>query len=344
MCDVGTTGICLRLDRPPAAGASQFRKLLGFATSTAFEVAPLDLNAIARESVTRIKRLLPEGVRVRTVLSPNLPTFEGNRQQIALILLNLCVNAGEAIERHGMVTVETYVREVTAANEEENPDVKKGRYTVLRISDTGRGIPLDLQKRIFQPFFTTTKDHRGMGLTAVEGIVRAHFGHIEVQSVPGAGTRFEMLFPVKWLAKDRALQYEREAFKQPREAAQTILLVEDEASVRQATKQMIESMGYECLEAQNGLEAARCYARLEDKIAVVVLDMMMPIMSGRETYECIRAVNPQAKVIFSSGYDINNVAKHLEISSDAYYIQKPYGFEALKETIQEALGARLGAN
>ncbi|GAF91539.1 unnamed protein product, partial [marine sediment metagenome] len=183
---------------------------------------------------------------------------------------------------------------------------------------------------------------RGMGLAAVAGIVKQHYGHLDLKSAPEAGTQFSISFPIELYVERAELVAEgEEALQHPPTA--TILLVDDNRTFRQAARQMIEMMGHECLEAVNGLEGVRAYARDEERIDIVLLDMMMPVMSGRETYECLRAINPEVKVIFSSGLDIQYIVYRMEIGPEARYIQKPYTLHSLHKKIDETLG-RIPAN
>jgi len=271
--------------------------------------------------------------------APNLPALHGDGTQVRQVVMNLITNAAEAIgDNPGTLTVRTGVRECSRAYLADaylNDGLPEGHYVFLEITDTGCGMNEETLDKLFDPFFSTKFTGRGLGLAAVLGIVRGHEGAIRVDSKPGRGTTFTVLFP----SAGRSVKRVRAPLSGPAagRAGQTILLVDDEEAIRTIGKRMLQRFGFTVLTAKDGLEGVAVFREHAQDIAAVVLDLTMPHMSGEEAYGEMRAIKEDVRVILSSGYNQQEISERFGEKAFAGMIQKPYQATALLERLRQVL-------
>jgi two-component system cell cycle sensor histidine kinase/response regulator CckA len=253
--------------------------------------------------------------------------------------MNLYINAWQAMPDGGDLMVET--RNVHLGTKDSATyDLQPGKYVKISVTDTGTGMDEEIVSRVFDPFFTTRELGRGtgLGLASCYGIVQNHQGIIDVQSAPGSGTTFTILLP----AVDGAVSEEKMIADGVQRGRETILLVEDEAMVLEVGKDMLEAMGYTVLTADSGPAALAVYDSKADVIDLVILDMVMPRMGGKETYDGLKRINPRVKVLLSSGYSINGQATALMDRGCNGFIQKPFEINELSQKLRGILDERQG--
>jgi two-component system cell cycle sensor histidine kinase/response regulator CckA len=318
-----------------AAGraASLTSQLLTLARRVQVEVHPLNLNGVIREVIGLLGHTIDKAIAIEPHLADNLTTVEGDAGQLHQVLLNLCLNARDAMPDGGRLIIET--QNVTLSEEEAQTelDLEAGQYVLLSVTDTGIGMDAETQQRLFEPFFTTKEEGRGLGLAMVYGIVRGHDGAIHVYSEPGRGSTFKVYLPAaSYPAEDTALE-EAEVVG----GTETVLVVDDEEPVRALLQSILEEGGYTVLLAGDGIEATELYAELSTEIDLVVLDIVMPRMGGRETYERLREINPEVKVLLSSGYSKKGQARDILAAGARGFLQKPYDLRAVLLKVREVL-------
>ncbi|MCF8061306.1 MAG: PAS domain S-box protein [Deltaproteobacteria bacterium] len=311
------------------------RQILGFARGGRYEVKPTDLNDLVSRSAKMFGRTRKD-IRITMDLRENIPAVEADRRQIEQVMFNLLVNASHAMPDGGEIRIGT---EAVSLDEEEAPlhQAEPGRYAVIRVADTGVGMNRATLQRIFDPFFTTKELGRGtgLGLASAYGIIKNHGGFIEVTSSPGLGTTFTIHLP----ATDLPATESREAERDLSLGSGTILLVDDEQLVADVGAKMIEKLGYEPLVARSGQEALDIYERERSRIDLVLLDMVMPGMGGGETFDRLHEVNPDVRVILSSGYSMDGRATEILKRGCKGFIQKPFDLHELSEKLRETLAA-----
>lgn len=274
-------------------------------------------------------------------LAPDLPLIQADTAQMQQILLNLISNASEAVgEQAGTVTLSAGAQYYDAAalnhsRLEEKP--APGRYVWLEVADTGCGMDEETQKRMFEPFFTTRQTGRGLGLSAVLGIVRGHQGAIFVDSVPKLGTTIRVLFPALVPAPTPAASGGGESAQAVQPLSGTVLVVDDEEMVRNFVKRLAERLGLHVLAADDGAQALQTYAERPQEIACVILDLTMPRMDGATTFEAMRQLNPQVKVIMVSGYDEHEATQRFRGQNIDGFLQKPFEAHDLSAMLQRVL-------
>lgn len=317
-------------------GSELTRQLLGFARAGRYDVRPSDLNEIMSKSARMFGRTKKEIV-IRERYEKNLWPVEVDRGQIEQVLLNLYVNAWQAMPGGGELYLQT--QNVTLDQAYVGAlKVKPGKYVKVSITDTGIGMDKQTQKRIFEPFFTTKEMGRGtgLGLASVYGIIKNHGGLIDVLSEKGRGTTFTIHLP----ASQKDTVKEKEPSAQVLRGNETILLVDDEEVVLDVCSDILRSMGYHVLTARSGAEALRIYEKNRDKTDLVILDMIMPGASGRETYDRLKRINPKVKVLLASGYSMNGQAKEIMARGCDGFIQKPFTPKEISRRIREILDVK----
>lgn len=311
------------------------RQLLGFARAGGYEVKPGDMNEVLRESSAMFHRTKKE-LTIHGKYEKDLWTVEIDRGQIEQVLLNLYVNAWHAMPAGGELYLET-ANVVLDGNYAALHDIPRGNYVRVSVADTGMGMEEETMKRIFDPFFTTKEMGRGtgLGLAMVYGIMKGHKGIVDVRSKPGQGTTFTLYFPA---SKKANLRQERPVTaSQALRGSETIFLVDDESTVLRVTKRMLESLGYTVHTKDSGLEAVAFFEQMHKSIDLVILDMIMPRLSGGETFDRIRKLDPSTKVILSSGYSLDSEAQQIMSKGCSGFIQKPYNIATLSRKIREIL-------
>ena len=315
------------------SAADLTRQLLGFARGGKYDVKATDLNDLIDRSATLFGRTKKEIVTHRKFHS-DLWTVEADQRQIEQVLLNLFVNAWQAMPAGGEIYLET--QNVVLDDAYVTPHgVRPGRYVKISVTDTGTGMDEQTKQRLFDPFFTTKGMGRGtgLGLASAYGIIRNHDGFITVYSEKGHGSAFNTYLP----ASGRAVLEEKEPPGDIVKGEGTILLVDDEDMILDVGKPMLEGLGYKVLVAMSGKEAIEVYQRNMGQIKMIILDMIMPQMSGGETFDQLKAITPHVKVLLSSGYSINAQAQGILDRGCHGFIQKPFSLRELSQRVGEML-------
>jgi signal transduction histidine kinase len=318
--------------------ANLTRQLLAFSRRQVMQPRQLDLNEVVTSLTKMLQRLVGEDVRLQLNLHPRPLLTRGDPGMLDQVLLNLVVNARDAMPGGGRLFITTAERVLSPQAAAAMPDALAGRHACLRVSDTGSGIdPLHLP-RIFEPFFTTKEAGKGtgLGLATVFGIVKQHRGWVTVDSAVGEGTTFEVMLPID----EDAARARTEAAATPalRRGTETILLVEDEPGVRMLTRVVLERQGYRVLEAAHGLEAVRLWDQHQAAIRLLLTDIVMPEgVNGRELAGRFRAANPTLPVIFTSGYSADIAGRELALQEGQNFLQKPFSPRQLLEIVDRSL-------
>jgi CheY-like chemotaxis protein len=311
------------------------RQLLAYAGKGRFVPAGIDLSELVRDMHELLRASVPPDVQVRMHLAEDLPRIEGDASQIQQLVVNLVINAGEAIgeDRPGTVLLTTAVQELDAhyiAAVREGAALTPGRHVTLEVTDDGRGMDPDTAARIFDPFFSTKFTGRGLGLAAASGIMRRHRGGIGVYSELGRGSTFKLLFPVA------AKPGEQAARRPDLSGSGVVLVVDDEVVVRHTARAALERYGYSVLLAEDGQRAVQLFSSMASQIAVVLLDMTMPGQNGEETLRALQRIRPDVRVVLSTGYHEAEVLRRFNGKGLAGFIQKPYTAAQLAERIKAA--------
>jgi CheY-like chemotaxis protein len=321
--------------RASERAAELTRQLLAYAGKGRFVVGTVSLSETIQQLAPLIQASIPRKSRLVLRLREDLPGIEADKAQIEQLAMNLIINAGEAIDGDGTVTVTTRMRRVDPAERGQYIAQQEldGYYVVMEVRDTGKGMDEETRRRIFDPFFSTKFLGRGLGLSAALGIVRGHKGAIRVQSAPGQGTTFEVLFPA-----GTAVTTDAEPETTVTVSGQeTVLVVDDEELIRNLLVATLEGRGYKVLLAENGAEALTVFTRNLKEISLVVLDLVMPVMSGDEVLPHLFIMKPDVRVLVSSGQDPDECARKLREPRVAAYLQKPYRVSTLLSKVQEIL-------
>jgi two-component system cell cycle sensor histidine kinase/response regulator CckA len=322
--------------------ANLTRQLLLFSRQQALQPRVLDLNTVVGDLNRMLRRILGEAVHLRLHLHAQPLRTLADAGMLDQVLLNLAVNARDAMPAGGQFTLETGHREVDAAQPRPHPDAEPGRYVWLRVSDTGSGISPDVLPHIFEPFFTTKEIGRGtgLGLATVFGIVKQHRGWIEVQSAPAQGTVFQVHFPATTAAPAASPVAPARSVARPaaRGGTETILLVEDEPVVRLAIRVFLERQGYRVLDAVHGLAALSLAQAHGRDIALLLTDLVIPEgLDGRKLAAQLQGQIPALKVVFMSGHSPELTGCELPCRPQERYLQKPFSPQRLLETLRDCL-------
>jgi two-component system, cell cycle sensor histidine kinase and response regulator CckA len=322
------------------SAAALSRQLLALSRKQRVQPRVIDLNEVLRATEATLRPLLREGVELVMHLDPGLGRIRFDQGRLEQVLVNLAINAADAMPRGGRLILETRNIEL----DDDVPvvharTVQAGRYVLLAVSDTGRGVPSELQERIFEPFFSTREDGKGagLGLATVYGMIRQSGGHISVQSETDRGTTFRIYLP----RFEQPAQAPREGSSSPvvGRHAETVLLVEDQAGVRTLARRVLERGGLTVLEAAGPSEALRTVEEYEGQIDLLLTDVVMPGMDGPALAECIAVRRPGIRVLFMSGYPDDAVAPHGVLEPDVAYLEKPFDPETLLRSVEAVLEA-----
>ena len=316
--------------------------LLAFSRKQIRQTVMVNLGEIVRGTERMLRRLVGEDIEIVTLLADELFEVEADRNQIEQIIVNLAVNARDAMPHGGTLTIETSNAELDDAYSRTHFGVPPGQYALLAVSDTGFGMDAVTQARIFEPFFTTKGPGKGtgLGLATVYGIVQQSGGSISVYSEPGHGTTFKMFFPHMRRGSDEAASTETPAVAAvPAGQRQSILLVEDEDTVRHLTARILQAHGYRVVAARNGPEALTRCRQEEGGFDLVLSDMVMPQMSGDQLAVEIRKLFPEMKFLFMSGYTEHAVVSKAMLTPGVSFLSKPFTSALLISKVHQALGA-----
>ena len=315
------------------------RQLLAFSRMQVLQPRVLDLNSIVAETGKMLPRLLREDIEVVLLLGTSLARVKADQNQIEQIILNLAVNARDAMPKGGKLTIETTNFDLDENYGRLHPGVKPGRYVILAVTDTGTGIDAETQAHIFEPFFTTKEPGKGtgLGLATVYGIVKQSGGWIWVYSEVGQGTVFKIYLP----KVEEVVQADKPSgFRTPPpRGTETILLVEDQDGIRDLARPFLEDMGYKVLEASDGKAALQIAQQHQGEIDLLLTDIVMPIMGGYELAQRMAILRPEVKVLYVSGYAEYASAPAGNLDHDAFRLQKPFSMDALARRVRETLNA-----
>jgi signal transduction histidine kinase/CheY-like chemotaxis protein len=314
------------------------RQLLVFSRKQVIQPKVLDLNTVLQNLSNMLPRLLGEDVVLETNYMANLPRIEADTGMLEQVVMNLAVNARDAMPKGGRLTLSTASLEIGKDYASRHPDSRPGTFTCLTVTDTGCGMDAKTLERIFEPFFTTKEVGKGtgLGLATVYGILKQHQGWIEVESEVKAGTTFKVYFP----AAAGALSTSDTTIipGKVRGGKETILLVEDEPVVRELVREILNTYEYKVIEAESGIDALRVWDQFDGKIDLLLTDMVMPEgLNGRELADQLKKRHPELKVIFSSGYSAESLGR--EMSDDTAFLPKPYLPPQLAQMVRQCLDA-----
>jgi len=325
------------IQRTAGRAAELTKQLLAFSRKQVLEAVVLDLGAVAVDMKEMLARLIGEDIALVTNIAPGLGHVKADRGQVEQVVMNLAINARDAMPQGGHLIVETANVELDAEYVRRNMGARPGPHVMLAVSDSGVGISREHQRHIFEPFFTTKEQGKGtgLGLATVYGIVKQSGGYIEVDSEPGRGTTFRIYLPrvdAAAPAADRAVRCAA-----PMGGTETILLVEDEEGVRELARDILRANGYTVIEARNGAEGLLLGERHQGPLDLLLTDVVMPRMSGRELAERIAPLRPDLSVLYMSGYTDDAVIRHGVLGADTAFLQKPFTPAALVQRVRETL-------
>jgi nitrogen-specific signal transduction histidine kinase/CheY-like chemotaxis protein len=312
------------------------RQLLAFSRKQILQPKILDLNVVVFDMDKMVRRLIGEHIDLVALIDPTLGKVKADPGQLEQVLLNLIVNARDAMPEGGKITIETGNVLLSSEYAVRHAAVA-GPHVTLAVSDTGCGIPADVRTHVFEPFFTTKGAGKGtgLGLATVYGIVKQSGGHVSLYSEVGTGTTFKIYLPrVDTVGVDG--QITPAALSAP-QGTETVLLVEDEDQVRKIVEAILEDQGYNVLSAANGEEAIQLAAHYYSEIHLVFTDVVMPQMSGRELAERLLRMRPQLKVLYMSGYTDDSIVRHGLLDAKLNFIQKPFDSAAAARKVREVL-------
>ncbi|MFA6223665.1 MAG: PAS domain S-box protein [Desulfomonilaceae bacterium] len=317
-------------------GADLIKGLMIFSRRIQPEFGPVDLNHEIDQVRQLLSQTIPKTIRIDLRLSDDLNTVQADPSQIVQVLMNLGVNARDAMPDGGELTIETANIQLDKEYCNSHLEAKPGSYVLLTVSDTGKGMDEETLSHIFEPFFTTKEKGKGtgLGLATVYGIVKKHDGHIICYSEPGTGTTFTIYFPSIKTEKDSDTPTDETAIPG---GTETVLIVDDEEDLRILGTTLLNRFGYQVITAGNGKEAVEVYLREKERIALIVLDLIMPVMDGRQCLAEILRINPKAKVIITSGYSEWGPADGVMAAGAKGFVEKPYNMRHLLATAREVL-------
>jgi len=318
--------------------ASLTRQLLAFSRQQVMDPKVLDLNLVVKDMEKMLKRLISEDIQLKTDLDPELVRIKADQGQLEQVIMNLAVNARDALPKGGELVLSTsnfymdqhYVRRYPYP-------VSPGDYVLLTVADNGIGMDAATRARVFEPFFTTKEKGKGtgLGLSTVYGVVKQSGGYIEVLSEPGAGTTFKIYLP----KVEDALDPQKQSAELPSSlhGTETVLLVEDEVALRKLSRHLMELCGYEVLEAESGAEALKIAREYKGTIHLLLTDVVMPGMSGRALADQLVKQMPETRVVYMSGYTGQTVGEHGVLAEGSFFLPKPFTRQALARKLREAL-------
>jgi len=308
------------------------QQMVAFARGGKYEPRVLNLNEVVQQTLQLQARAFPPRIAVEEDIEPDLWNIEADPAQMSQVLMNLCLNAKEAIEGNGSITITTRNLEIEAGDHYHG--IRAGRYVYLSVQDTGRGMPQDVLTRVFEPFFTTKFQGRGLGLAAVYGIVQNHGGEIIPYSEAGLGSTFKVYLP----ATVESVRKVPEGKAENLAGTETVLIIDDEKAVVDVTKRILERLGYSVLISRNGREAVEIAQEYAGEIHLALLDMGMPVMGGQEAFPLLLESRPNLKVIICSGYELEPSSQALLDAGAHSFLQKPFQVRTLGQQIRHALG------
>ncbi len=327
----------LQIDKATKRAESLTQQLLAFSRKQIMKPKVLDFNELITESEKMLKRLIGEDIELVKILDPELGNIQADPGQMEQVFMNLAVNARDAMPEGGKITIET--RNILLDDDycTLHPEVKPGNYVRFSITDTGMGMDKHVQSQIFEPFFTTKGKGKGtgLGLSTLYGIIKQSNGYIYVYSEPGEGTTFKIYLP---MVTGKVESRRREQLSEENlSGTETILVAEDEEEVRQLVRKTLQEKGYTVIAAPHGEEAVQLFNSYNGKIDLILTDVVMPKMSGRELANRIRSAHPDMNILFMSGYTDNAIVNHGILDKETNFIQKPFTPKSLLNKIRTVL-------
>ncbi|MDQ6987598.1 MAG: PAS domain S-box protein [Mariprofundaceae bacterium] len=326
-----------RIERSSNRAAELCKQMLAYSGKGHFIIKPVNLSLMLRETANLLQVSIGKGIQLDFDLNANIPTVQVDTTQLQQVMMNLVINASDAIGKAaGVITLRTGVLQVDAYELEKSStgeDLVPGPYVFLEVRDSGCGMSEETKKKLFDPFYTTKFTGRGLGMSAVLGIVRGHHGAIIVKSKPGAGTVFRILLPPSDSIASDDIEVDDDVAEWC--PAGTVLVVDDEIDVREAAVMMLEDMGFQTIQAGDGEEAVAVYRRYRQDIALVLLDMTMPKLDGLGCFLKLRELDPHVRVLLSSGYNEKEVTSAFAEDELDGFVQKPYRIEVLSTQIRQ---------
>ncbi|MEM7034605.1 MAG: PAS domain S-box protein, partial [Chloroflexota bacterium] len=318
------------------------QQMLAYSGRGRFEIQPIQINALIQENMHLLKVALPKRVHLVAELADTLPLIDGDVGQVQQVIMNLIINAAEAVEdQTGNVTITTRLSRVEENNHPyflyTHATLRPGSYVIIQVKDDGVGLADDVMERIFDPFFTTKTTGRGLGLAAVLGIVRGHQGGLEVESEIGVGTTFRIFLPI---SDHTSLPPDKSPALLPehkRNTASTVLIIDDEEAILHTLTTILQAEGVRTIRATDGREGIKLYQQDQTEIGLVILDLSMPGLSGEETLKQLKQVNPDVSVLISSGYSEIEILPRFIDQDVVGFLQKPYQAQKLLERVQRYL-------
>jgi two-component system cell cycle sensor histidine kinase/response regulator CckA len=315
-------------------------QLLAFAGGQNLQTRTIDLNILVQEEMSLLSRIIGEDIEVRVLVAPDLRVTLADPTQIEQVIMNLCLNARDAMAEGGLLLIETQNVELGAEFCRDHAYGLPGSYVLLSITDTGVGMDTATMENMFEPFFTTKETGKGtgLGLATVHGIVRQHGGFIVASSEPGKGTSFQVYLPADCGGREPD---DIPCENQPLRGTETILLAEDHDGLRDTAQEMLQGLGYRILAASDGTKALELFKLNADQIDLIVLDVVMPLLSGPQAYLKMSAMRPGVPVLFTTGYTPEAMALVSMVEKGAAVLRKPYSLLSLSQMVRGALQPQL---
>ncbi len=332
--DMPESRIISEIRRAADQAASLTAQLLAFGRRQRLQLTVLDLNAVVTDTRKMLVRIIGEHIKLVTDLDPRVGPIKADPGQIQQVIMNLAVNARDAMYKGGTLTIGTAARRIETGESHDSVPVAPGDYAVLTVSDTGKGMDRLTQARVFEPFFTTKELGKGtgLGLSTVYGIVKQSGGYVWLESEPGKGSTFTVFLPQ---TSEPLPEAKPEPMRAPAQGAESVLLVEDEETVREMARTCLEMFGYRVIEAPDGAEALRLARMFDIPVDLLVTDVVMPYMTGPELAEQMSALFPRIKVLYMSGYSDREALNGFAPSASADFLQKPFTPKALAAKLRE---------
>ncbi len=321
--------------------ATLTRQLLAFSRKQIMQLRSLNLNDSVSGLLSMLQRLIGEHIRLKTALDSSVPSIHADHGSLEQVIMNLVVNARDAMPEGGDLIISTSTVKITAAYQRQHPGSQAGHFVRLTVTDTGTGMDAATREHIFEPFFTTKEVGKGtgMGLATVYGIVQQHSGWVEVESTPGVGSTFHIYLPTS-LVKEEKIELKPAASTVAPRGTETIFVVEDEENLRLLVETILQEQGYKTVCASNGVEALKIWATKKDEIDLLLTDVVMPeAISGIQLAERMLKTRPELKVIFTSGYSLDLIAKGHDLRDGENFLPKPYPPIKLANAVRSCLDA-----
>lgn len=320
-------------------GSDLAKQLLSFARLDKYSIKPISINQLISDTLKLIYQTFEKTIEIKTNLRSNLPLIEGDYSHLQQVFMNLCINARDAMNKCGKLTIESNLVRVTDSVIEKPKELLAGDYVVVTVSDTGHGMTDEIKQHIFEPFFTTKDNSRGtgLGLSIVYGIVRSHKGFIIVESKVNVGTKFKVHFPVSQTQK---LQTDVKKEEEITGGTEMILLIDDDDMVLETGKELLRSIGYNVITASSVVSATEFYKLKKEEISLVIIDLSMPKINGINLFNCLKNINPNIKALIASGSMDNETYDDILKQGVNGVILKPYDLKNLSKAVRQILDSK----